>query len=225
MKIPTGIVGLDKILGGGLEENMTLLIMGPPGTGKTTFCQKFIYSGLAQNQSALYITLDSSPEDIVVTMKNFNWDVIPFIERSEMVFLDAYSWRLGGAQEEPWKRVVQGGLDINALNLTVTEILNTFKSENKRIVFDSLSTLLLYIPASLVVKFIPILIAKGKQMKAAQILVLEEGVHDQQTVNTLNFLTDGLIETKIEGDKRYLRVSRIKGIPCPRDWVEFDITT
>jgi len=86
------------------------------------------------------------------------------------------------------------------------------------------STLLLYIPADLVVRFIPILIAKCKQAKSTQILILEEGVHDQEIVNTLSYLSDGVIEMKMEGTKRFMRITKMKSISCTRDWIEYEIS-
>ena len=37
-KMPTGVPGLDEILGGGLPEYSFNIIAGAPGCGKTTWC-------------------------------------------------------------------------------------------------------------------------------------------------------------------------------------------
>jgi len=100
--------------------------------------------------------------------------------------------------------------------------LNT--SNIKRNVFDSISTLLLYADPALVVKLIPVVIAKGKQANYTQLLILEEGVHDEKTVSTLNYVSDGVIEFKMEEDKRFLRINRMKATKHTRNWIEFDIT-
>ena len=70
----------------------------------------------------------------------------------------------------------------------------------------------------------PVIIAKLKKANFTQILILEEGVHDPKTVTTLNYLTDGVIEFKMEEDKRYLRVARMKGTKHKTGWFRFDIT-
>lgn len=224
MKEPTGIEKLDKILGGGFPRDSSILLIGPPGSGKTTFCQQFLYAGLKKSEPAVYIILDTPPNDISEAMKNFNWDIKPFLKNNKMMFLDAYSWKIGGGKDENWKRVIQGGLDINALNLTLSEIFKKINTKTKRDVFDSVSTLLLYVPSELVVRFVPILIAKARQSKSTQLLVLEEGVHDKGTVNSLNYLVDGTLETKIEGNDRLFRVSRMKGVSCTRDWFKMELT-
>ncbi|MBO3802960.1 MAG: hypothetical protein JTT11_03670, partial [Candidatus Brockarchaeota archaeon] len=41
--VRTGIDGLDKILGGGIPRGRCVLVIGGPGTGKTTLCLQFLY--------------------------------------------------------------------------------------------------------------------------------------------------------------------------------------
>ena len=59
-RIPTGVTGLDEILGGGLPEGHLYLIEGDPGAGKTTFALQFLLEGRRHNEPVLYITLSES---------------------------------------------------------------------------------------------------------------------------------------------------------------------
>jgi len=225
MRISTGVAKLDMLTGGGFPENSSILIKGPPGTGKTTFCQQFLYNGLSHSDKGFYITSDASPEDIIGMMDGFSWNIESFIKEKKLMFLDIYSWKVGGSKEKKWKRVIEGGLNLDYINLTLTELMVDLENDhNKRGVFDSISTLLLYVPSEMVIRFIPIFIAKAKKGGATNLLVLEEGIHDEKTVNTLNFLTDGLIETKIEDGTKFLRITRMKGTSCRGEWFEYDIT-
>jgi KaiC/GvpD/RAD55 family RecA-like ATPase len=44
-RTPTGIAGLDDILGGGLPSNRFYLVQGEPGVGKTTLGLQFLLEG------------------------------------------------------------------------------------------------------------------------------------------------------------------------------------
>ena len=224
MVAQTGIEGLDKLLNGGIPPRSSILLIGPPGCGKTTFCQQFIYSGLKKTEPAFYITLDSSPDDVRKSMQEFRWDLTPYMKQKKMYFLDAYSWKIGGGKENETIKVISGGLDINNINMTLADILDKINAADKRGIFDSLSTLLLYTPPELVMRFIPVLIAKAKKSNSTQILILEEGVHDEKVVNTLSYMVDGVINMKMDGDTRLLQVSKMKGAACTRKWVEIGIT-
>ncbi|MBR9682453.1 MAG: AAA family ATPase [Candidatus Aenigmarchaeota archaeon] len=217
-RVKTGIIGLDHLLGGGLPEKSSIMLIGPPGCGKTTLAQQFMSQGIKEKDGLMYVTLDAGPEEIESSMKSFGWKT----KSPCLSFIDGYSWRVG---EPKGKHVMSNLGNINELNIAISAVIDEQKKfVGKRSVFDSMSTLLIYANSSLVVKFIPVMIAKEKKAGYTNILILEEGVHDQKTVTTLNYVTDGVIEFKMEGDKRFLRVSRMKATKHKRDWVEFKVT-
>jgi circadian clock protein KaiC len=59
-RCPTGIVGLDEVLHGGLVPQRAYLARGGPGTGKTTLGLHFLRAGIAAGERALLITLESN---------------------------------------------------------------------------------------------------------------------------------------------------------------------
>src|SRR4029077_16465470 len=60
-RLPTGVPGLDQILGGGLPEFSFNLIAGAPGAGKTTLAQQIIFGLCSPDRSALYFTVVGEP--------------------------------------------------------------------------------------------------------------------------------------------------------------------
>jgi circadian clock protein KaiC len=56
-RVPTGIVGLDDVLRGGLGRGATYLVMGRPGTGKTTLGNQLCFARAARGERAAYVTL------------------------------------------------------------------------------------------------------------------------------------------------------------------------
>lgn len=59
--IPTGVPGLDTILGGGLCEYAFNLIAGAPGVGKTTLVQQILFANASAERPALYFTVLGEP--------------------------------------------------------------------------------------------------------------------------------------------------------------------
>src|SRR3990172_8054128 len=60
-KLPTGIPGLDEIMGGGLPEYSFNIVAGTPGCGKTTFAHQFVFANATPEHPALYFTVLGEP--------------------------------------------------------------------------------------------------------------------------------------------------------------------
>ena len=60
-RLPTGVRGLDEILGGGLPEYSFNIIAGTPGCGKTTFAHQIVFANATVRKPALYFTVLGEP--------------------------------------------------------------------------------------------------------------------------------------------------------------------
>jgi circadian clock protein KaiC len=60
-QLPTGVPGLDEILGGGLPEYSFNIIAGAPGCGKTTLAHQIVFANANPKQPALYFTVLGEP--------------------------------------------------------------------------------------------------------------------------------------------------------------------
>ena len=59
--LPTGVPGLDEILGGGLPEYSFNIIAEAPGTGKTTLAHQIMFANATPERPALYFTVLGEP--------------------------------------------------------------------------------------------------------------------------------------------------------------------
>src|ERR1041385_3900062 len=59
--LPTGVPGLDEVLGGGIPEYSFNLIAGAPGTGKTTLSQQIMFALASPQRPALHFTVAGEP--------------------------------------------------------------------------------------------------------------------------------------------------------------------
>jgi circadian clock protein KaiC len=60
-RLPTGVPGLDEILGGGLPEYSFNIIAGAPGSGKTTLAHQVVFANASKDCPALYFTVLGEP--------------------------------------------------------------------------------------------------------------------------------------------------------------------
>jgi circadian clock protein KaiC len=59
--LPSGVPGLDSVLGGGLPEYSFNLIAGGPGSGKTTLAHQIMFANASVERPALYFTVLGEP--------------------------------------------------------------------------------------------------------------------------------------------------------------------
>jgi circadian clock protein KaiC len=132
-RVPTGVPGLDDILGGGLTPNRLYLVEGAPGAGKTTLALQFLQAGLGVGERCLYVTLSETTEELeaVVAAHGLQFDGVDVFELASAESV------LAAGQEmtllHPWEI---------ELGETVKLITDQVERTNpSRVVFDSLSEL------------------------------------------------------------------------------------
>jgi circadian clock protein KaiC len=114
-RLSMGVPQLDKMMGGGLPRQYSILFVGPFGAGKTTLATKFLAEGVKNDEPGIVVTF----------------------ERNASILLNK---ELGGLLQS--KNVTL--LDRRALDLSLDELLYDLeqlirKTKAKRLVIDSLS--------------------------------------------------------------------------------------
>ena len=92
----TGIPELDDILKGGLAADRLYLIVGDPGTGKTTLALQFLLEGARLGERGLYVTLSETREELEGVAASHGWnldgiDLFELIPSEESLFTDSHS--------------------------------------------------------------------------------------------------------------------------------------
>ena len=88
-RVPTGVKGLDELLGGGIPKERCVLVVGSPGSGKTTLAMQFLREGALGEENGLYVTMDESPDQIKENLSGFRWDLDRLEREGKLFFIDA----------------------------------------------------------------------------------------------------------------------------------------
>jgi len=74
-RAPTGIAGLDDMLGGGLPQASSTVIQGATGTGKTLLGLQFLLEGARRGEPGIHFTLEETAEQLRWVAQGFGWDL------------------------------------------------------------------------------------------------------------------------------------------------------
>jgi circadian clock protein KaiC len=74
-RIPTGLEGLDRVLGGGLWRGSNTLVMGQTGAGKTTLGLAFAIAGVRAGQPSLYASFQENPSQLARSIASLGADL------------------------------------------------------------------------------------------------------------------------------------------------------
>src|SRR2546428_1249019 len=117
-RVPTGIKGLDELLGGGFPDGRCILIVGSPGSGKTTFALQYLYHGAMLGETGLYVTLDEHPDHVKRNLQSYDWDIDGMEKKGKLLFIDASGLRRTGSESNrmsPYGGLGAGRSGINEL--------------------------------------------------------------------------------------------------------------
>ena len=74
-KMPSNIRELDDLLGGGVEEGTSTLIVGGAGTGKSTIAAQFCAAAAQRGQKSIMFMFDESPNTLFTRCSGLNIDL------------------------------------------------------------------------------------------------------------------------------------------------------
>ena len=95
----TGVVHLDDVMGGGLPRGSLVLVMGLPGSGKTTLASQIAFSAAREGRSALILTaLSETTNKLVDHLSAFSFFNPEFIG-GPVQFLSLQSSLAGGLEK------------------------------------------------------------------------------------------------------------------------------
>jgi len=125
MRVKTGVLGMDTLLGGGFRKNTVNVIVGAAGTGKTIFALQYLLKGVENDEKGIYISFEVDAKSLITLAESLGWR------------------QLMKAMEDG--RIVATRSKANMIDYINEDLLNFIEKnaeENTRIVIDSLTPLI-----------------------------------------------------------------------------------
>lgn len=212
-RIESGIPGLDPLLEGGFPLPSVLLVLGDPGTGKTTFGMQSIFHGAKNGEKAIYMTGVAEPVFMIKKfMANFKFFDEKKVEEGSVQF-----WDLGTSiQTMGPKKALDAIIDI------------VRETQVKRVIIDPLPLAQLFSSPTDYRRYLYDFLTALRNLNVFTIIVgekadesaadLEAYMVDAVVVMFLRTLNDPLVY------KNLMRIRKMRGTNHTRDVLLVDIT-
>lgn len=216
----------EPLLDAGLPGGSSICLVGPPGAGKTIFCESLANFFLQNNLGCLYVALDRAPIDARNGFLRLGTDAWEMEDQKRLAFVDGFGWLAGRTDEAFHVESLANLAELIVLIKRAIDSLQT-RADGALVVLDSVSPLTLHNPESDVLKFLQSLSARIKTRNNLAIYVVQSGVHSKEFYNALAFLVDGVfdIRTKEERNRlsRSFRIRNLRFMAHDMAWIPFAI--
>jgi circadian clock protein KaiC len=190
-KLPSGIPELDSLLGGGIEEGTSTLIVGAAGTGKSTIAAQFAAAAATRKQHSAFFVFDESPGTLLTRCAALGVD-----------FSGAVSAGLTSVQQVDPGELTPGEL-IHAIRIAVDDF------GAKIVVIDSLNGYLNAMPGErhLAIQLHELLTYLGQRCVATILIGAHQGLigMQMQTPVDTTYLADAVILMRYFEDRGEVR--------------------
>ena len=126
----SGILELDRLLGGGIERGTSTLIAGAAGTGKSSVAAQFIYAAANRGQKSLMVVFDEAENTLLDRTTELNIGLRPFVESGDVLIMQVDPAELSpGELIDNIRRAVEGtGVSLVAID-SLNGYLNAMPGE------------------------------------------------------------------------------------------------
>ena len=183
------------------DVNMILLV-GFPGSGKSSFCQQAVLQSLASDRPIIYVTTESSSSK---SEKALIERGLGKIESGLLTFIDAYSETVGVSLLDRPDTVSADCANLSSIGIAISKLQERIGKKGILMVFDSLVSPYL-LAGSEAVRFMRLTLSKFVAEGNAVLACMDEGCGKPEDVGAMMSLANGVIKMKIKEDKQHFDI-------------------
>jgi len=185
-----------------VPKNNLILLAGPPGAGKSTFCQQAVLSGLAMDRPVIYVTTEHGPSEVTDLLKEKGVGEPP---PGALNFIDAFGETVGAATQERPDTIGANCEDLNSISMAITKLQEKIGRHDVLLAFDSLTSPYLFNEKE-VFRFMRLYLAKFASEGNSVLALMDEGCGKEEDLGAMMSVADGILRMEVKDSSRILNV-------------------
>lgn len=185
-----------------VSPGSNLLIAGPPMTGKRQLAFDLLAAGTNSGEGVIVVSTKDGAQKVIDEYRTR----VPDVDEYPVGVVDCVTQQRGGTDVESNDRIkyASSPVDMTGIGIKLSEFLEAFYEQRgirqNRILLHSISTLLMYSDLQTVFRFLHVFTGRVQSADALGLYVIDSTAHDDQTMNTLRQLFDGVISVDRDDD-------------------------
>jgi predicted hydrocarbon binding protein/KaiC/GvpD/RAD55 family RecA-like ATPase len=177
-----------------------ILLSGPPGAGKSTFCHRVVRKSIDNYKPVIFVTSEHSPTEFVDMLRESGVG-----EPAGLGFVDAFSETVGLTTSPRSDTVYANCADLNSLSIAIAKQQERMGIKGTLLVFDSLTSPYLFSGAE-VVKFMRLFLSKFAAEGNSVFALVDEGCGKEEDLVAMQSIADGILRMETKESSRIINV-------------------
>jgi predicted hydrocarbon binding protein/KaiC/GvpD/RAD55 family RecA-like ATPase len=179
-----------------------ILLVGSPGTGKSTFCHKVVLQNLAIERPVIFITTDYDPNEADKFLKDRGMGET---QPGLLNYVDAYSETVGLSVPDRPDTIRANCGNLVSIGIAISKLQKRIEKQGSLLVFDSLTSPYL-LNGVKVVQFFRLTLSRFAGQGNSVLSCFDEGSSKEEDLVGMKSFSNGIIEMKIEEGNRVFNV-------------------
>ena len=183
------------------SKNLILLI-GPPGAGKSTFCQQTILQNLIMERPIIYVITEYDPSKARKDLREMG---LGEFEQGLLNFVDAYTETVGVSARDRPDTVHADCSSLSSIDIAVSKAEKYLGKKDALVIFDSLTSPYLF-NGTEILRFMTLTLSKLALQGKGVLACFDEGCGKPEDLVAMMSLSTGVIRIAIDRNTQVLHV-------------------
>jgi predicted hydrocarbon binding protein/KaiC/GvpD/RAD55 family RecA-like ATPase len=179
-----------------------ILLAGPPGSGKSTFCQQVALQSLAIDRPIIFVTTEYGPSEAERALRERG---LRELEPGLLSFVNAYHETVGLSVSDRPDTVHAHCEDLSSIGIAISKLSERIERKGVLLVFDSLTSPYLF-SGSEVLRFMRMTLSGFAAEGNAVLACIDEGCGRPEDVVAMMSLSHGVVKMETDDGRRVLNI-------------------